>query len=298
MTRRIAQLSVAAAVAAAAGLMAASCGSSPSTPTPVAPAPQQQAPQPVNAPPVIHGVTTSVTRAEVNTDVTVTADVSDAETSVDKLVFTWTATAGQITGSGPSVTFRLPKDAVLTPVKVTVSLQVTENYTEAGVAKQNTANASASPLLVHDSKQELSDMALKFLIDLFGNSNVSPSDCVVDFSDSCPGKAAEFSDITTNRKEFRIDDVSATVSNVEFNAPADSATFAWITAPCDIHDHNFETGKNGDSVGSCDLTAVYQQDRWWLCDSNFDHGDCGSCLVAAGQKMTLREFLLAGLKDR
>lgn len=298
MTRRIAQLAAGTVAAATFAFAAMSCGSSPSTPTPVPIAPKQQAPAVNNAAPVINSVTAAVARTEVNTDVTVTADVTDVETPVDKLVFTWTANAGQITGTGPTVTYRLPKDAVLTPVSVTVSVQVTENYTDNGVAKQNVTTASASPVLVHDSTQELGDMALKFLIDLFGNSNISPSACLVDFSDSCPGKQAEFDDIVTNRQEFRIYGVSATVSNVEFNAPASSATFAWITAPCDIHDHHFPNNRDGDSIGSCDLTAVYEQERWWLCQSSFDHATCGSCLVANHPKMTLREFLLSGLKDR
>jgi hypothetical protein len=299
MTRRIAQFAVAAAVAATAGFVAASCGSSPSTPTPVPSAPQQQVPQPgpVNTAPVIHSVTSAVARTEVDTDVTVTADVSDAETTNDKLVFTWSATAGQITGSGPTVTFRLPKDAVLTPVNVTVSLQVTENYTDAGVAKQNTATATSTPLLVHDSKQELGDMGVKFLVDLFGNSNVAPSACLVDFSDSCQGKSKEFGDITNNRANFHIYSANASVGVVTFAGPAATATNAEVDLPCEFHDHNFPSGKDGDSTGTRILTAVYQQDRWWLCESSFS-GSCGSCVVIGGRRMTMEEFFMAGLKDR
>lgn len=297
MTRQIVHISVAAALAATAGLIAAACGSSPSNPTPVPAAPQQQAPQAANAPPVIKSVSTAVTRTEVDTDVTVTADVSDAETSVDKLVFTWSATAGQITGSGPSVTFRLPKDAVTTPVNVTVSLQVTENYTDNGVAKQNTATASATPLLVHDSKQELGDMGEKFLVDLFGNSNIAPSACLVDFADSCQGKAKEFSDITNNRANFRITSASATVQQVKFDGPATSAVTAEADLHCEFRDHNFPTNKDGVSSGLCILSAVYQNDRWWLCESSFD-GSCGSCVIIGGRRMTMEEFFMAGIKDR
>lgn len=299
MTRRIAQISFAAALAAVAGLVAASCGSSPSTPTPVPAGVTSQTPGgAVNAAPVVHSVTAAVSRTEVDTDVAIAADVTDAETPVSALVFTWTANVGQITGTGPTVTFRLPKDAVLTPVNVTVSLQVTENYTEGGVAKQNIAVGLTSPIVVHDSKQELGDMGEKFLVDLFGDSNVQPSACLVDFADSCPGKARELSDITNNRANFHIFSASATVGSVSFVGAAATAVNAEVDLPCEFHDHNFPSGKDGDSVGTCVLTAVYQQDRWWLCDSSFVNGSCGSCEVIGGRRMTMQEFFNAGIKDR
>ena len=240
-------------------------------PAPLPPAPPAPGPSVVHTPPVIRAVTVAVTRAEVEQDVAVTAVVEDAETPVEALTFVWTADAGVITGTGPSVTWRLAKEAVVTPLDVTISLRVVEKFTESNaqgvtVARELSATAAAAPFRVHDSAAEVSRIAIAFLVDKFGNSNVPPGACLIDFSDACSGKAAELQDIVNNRQTFVILAAEARVTNVSIDA---SRTHASVVAACTFQDRTISTGKLGTSRGDCLLTAIYENGRWWLCTSNF-----------------------------
>ena len=109
-------------------------------------------------------------------------------------------------------------------------------------------------------------MAVSFLVDKFGNSNVPPGACLVDFSDNCSGKSAELEDIEHNRKTFVILAAEARVMSVEINP---ERTVGWVTAACTFQDREIANGKVGISRGDCQLTAVYEKDRWWLCSSSF-----------------------------
>lgn len=240
-------------------------------PAPLPPAPPAPGPSVVYTPPVIRAVTVAITRAEVEQDVAVTAVVEDAETPVEALTFVWTADAGTITGTGPSVTWRLPKGAAVTPLDVTIALRVVEKFTEPNaqgvpVARELSATAGAAPFRVHDSAAEVSRIAVAFLVDKFGNSSVPPGACLVDFSDNCSGKAAELQDIVNNRQTFVILAAEARVTGVEINP---ERTVAWITAACTFQDRQIANGKLGTSRGDCQLTAIYENGRWWLCSSSF-----------------------------
>jgi len=109
-----------------------------------------------------------------------------------------------------------------------------------------------------------------FLIDYFGNITVSPDACLVDFSTNrnlCPtGRDAEYDDIVGNRANYaEIVEAQVRIDRVEVNG---ERTFAWVTAPCLFRSRK----KNGDPeayAGRCELTAVYDQGRWWLCESYF-----------------------------
>ncbi len=76
-------------------IVSGSCGSSPMSPGPVTPPVTA-----VNTPPVVESIVASATRAEVETDVTITATVRDAETPVAQLKYQWKADAGTFTGEG------------------------------------------------------------------------------------------------------------------------------------------------------------------------------------------------------
>jgi hypothetical protein len=247
------------------------CSRGSTSPSPLPQVPQTPVPQPVqNAWPVISAVTASVARAEVNQDVDIVADVSDAETPSGALDFRWTASAGDITGSGPRVTWRLAAGAT-TPQDVTITLEVVEHfadYTLAGAptTSEHRVSRSAAPIRVHDSPAEIGKMALAFLVDYFGHSEVSPSACLVDFSDSCRGKAEELSDIEANRRTFVILDASARVDRISVDA---GMTYADVIAPCTFRDRRLGTGYEGTTDGDCLLSAVYEDRRWWLCDSHF-----------------------------
>jgi hypothetical protein len=277
-------------MAAAAG--AGSCGATaPATPTPP---PPPIAPPP-NAAPQIQSLTLSVARVEVDTDVDVTVVVSDAETAVDQLGYEWTASVGSFSGSGRAVKWRLPKGAVTTPVNATITVTVTEPYQALDgttiVTRQHRVPRESDPVRVHDSPAEVSRMVLTFLVDYFGNSSVGPDACVVDFSDTCPGKEEERRDIETNRREFFIFSATASIGSISFNG---AMTTSEVAAPCEFRDRHLSDGREGTSRGTCVLTAVYHDNRWWLCTSRF-LGTCGSCIMGS-RPMSMREFFLSGLR--
>jgi hypothetical protein len=249
-------------------MMSASCDKGPTNPSPPIINPPVQ-----NASPVIVSLSVDVPleRLEVDRDVAVAADVRDAETASSALTYVWTASAGTIAGAGPTATWRLPKGSTTTPATVTIGLQVVEryaNYDAAGqaITSENRVSATGAPFVVHDSVAEISTIAVRFLKDLFGNSSVSPEACLVDFWDGCGGKAAELSDIKTNRQLFVVLSAEARIENVSFRNP----NFADIAAFCRWHDRVIQNGATGVTQGGCVLTAVYQNDRWWLCDSSFN----------------------------
>jgi hypothetical protein len=262
------------AVLMTAVIASGSCGSSPPAPAPSpVVAPPVVAP---NAPPVIESIVASAARTEVDTEVTLTAYVRDAETPVAQLKFEWKADAGTFSGEGPVVVWRAPKDA-RTPANYTIALTVTETYTTAnaaGAAQTNVVNGTSPVIRVHDSPKELGDMAMTFLGD-FANSSVSPSTCIRDFSDGCKGKAEEKRDIESNREHLTILNSSLRLRSVRVGANATTADMAVACSftsriiKCDAGDTKCVVGTVGTVTGDCTLTGVYEQQRWWLCDSHF-----------------------------
>jgi hypothetical protein len=107
-------------------------------------------------------------------------------------------------------------------------------------------------------------MAVRFLADDFGNSHVSPDASVADFCDACPGKAAERDDVAANRRLLTIQSADVHVEQVRVWEDTGEAD---ITAACTFHDTLIATGKSGMTRGICRLTGIYQDGRWWLCDS-------------------------------
>jgi hypothetical protein len=286
----------------AAPLILSSACAGPAAPLPPPPPstqPPPPPPPPPNAAPVIASITAPVARAEVNEPIVITAKIEDAETAADKLTYTWEANAGTFSGAGPAVTWRLEPGATQTPIDLKVTLTVTEPYDALQngqlVKLEHKVVREVTLTRVHDSRAELSAMTLRFLIDLFGNSSVRPEQCVVDFSNSCPGKFDELDDIEDNRSEFLILSASARIVNVALDAARTSAS---VDAQCSFRDRKLPGGKEGVSEGMCRFTAVYEQRRWWLCSSHFE-GSCGSCATPSRlRRMTMREFFLAGHRDR
>jgi hypothetical protein len=282
-------------------IVAAGACSSPSAPAPPTPPPSVQPPPPpapvVNAAPVLSAIKASVTRAEVNQAVELKAEVTDAETDVDKLKYEWTSDAGEFTGTGRVVTWKLAPGKTATPIDLKVTLTVTETYDSfdnAGqpIKAENKVARTETLTRVHDSVAELSAMSMRFLVDLFGNSSVKADQCLVDFSDACPGKRDELHDIENNRTEFLILSATARVTSVTFDGARNNAS---IDLSCEFRDRHLKDGKEGTSRGTCRLTAVYERNRWWLCSSHFE-GSCGSCAVPyANRPMTMREFFMMGI---
>lgn len=252
----------------------AGCSSSP--PTGPTPGPQPPVtPPPTVTPPVIKSLTVGATRAEVDRDVPVTAVVEDAEKAPSALTYVWTASIGTVTGTGAAVTWRLPRASqTVTPVNVTITLTVVEPYQALQngqlVAREHRVMLESQPFRVHDSIAEVSRISLRFLKDLFGNSSITdPDACLIDFSGSAGcanGRAAERSDIVSNRKERFITSVDAEVQSVTFNSAMTTGT---ALVRCAFHDLDLSTSKPFSSQGNCILETVYHSDRWWLCSSEY-----------------------------
>lgn len=264
--------------------LSASCGDGPTRPDPpINPPPP---PPPVNTAPVIDSVTISATRVEADTDVTVTAAVRDTETPIDQLAFSWAADAGTFTGTGATVRWRVPKGTA-TPADLVLRLTVTETYgplSSTGTRSTHVVNATSSAVRIHDSTREIGDMALRFL-KLFATSTVGSDIALQEFSDSCNGKRAEKSDIDDNRRDFTI--LSSTL-----NLTSARVTTIWArgdaTVRCAFSSRrqfcppgspaSCRVGAIESVEGNCNLSAVYEQQRWLLCDSTFQ----GSLLSSYG----------------
>ena len=252
----------------AVALVCASCGGGGQQP--VSPGPITQPIAAVNPPPVIESIVASVSRTEVDTDVTLTATVRDTETPVGQLKFEWKADVGGFTGEGATVKWRAPK-GVTTPSDQTIRLTVTETY---GTGQQNVVNGTSPVIRLHDSAKELGDLSMAFLND-FANSSISPSTCIRNFSDACAGKGSEKSDIESNREHFVITGSSLRLTSVRVRDTGLSATmtvacsFTSRIIKCEPGSVGCKVGSVGTVAGDCLLTGVYEQQRWWLCDSNF-----------------------------
>ena len=261
------------AVAAAAMIGSLACGGSP----PSGPSPQPTPTPSTNAPPVVEGIAASVPRVEVDGTVTLTATVRDTETPVGQLQYSWKADAGTFEGTGTAVTWRAPRE-LAAPTTYTISLTVTEVY-DAGL-RQNVVNANGPAVRVHDSPKELGALAMSFLGD-FANSSVSPVNAVRDFSVNCRGREDERRDIEDNRRRYEMlgSSLRVTSSSVNSNATRGDVTVACSFTskvihcdpfdPTDPETWNCVVGATGTASGRCLMTGVYEQDRWWLCDSTY-----------------------------
>jgi hypothetical protein len=221
-----------------------------------------------NPPPVITETRTSSPRVEAGEEVELTVFLKDNETPLDQLTYTWSVSppGGTFSGTGRSVRWRAPK-LQKTPHVYTLLVTVTEPYTVGRLRQENRVSSSA---IVHynDSASEVNGLAIQFYND-FGTHSVSAVQCVRNFSDSCEGKRWEREDIQRNRDrtDYRI--VSSTLSStpeIEFDSTLGSGTFL---QPCTFEDISLTTGKRQRVSGDCLLTTVYEDWRWWLCESYF-----------------------------
>ena len=257
VSRAVCAVAVAVASAAPAG-----CDRTPAIvgPSPLPPA------STARTPPTIVSLTLSEPETtEVNRDVTVRAEITDADTTIDKLVLHWSASVGQVTGSGPTVTWRLPGSTVPTPVDVTITLTVVESFQMPGQGPQEfRVSRDAPPLRVHDPVTELSEMALRYLVARFGTEVMEPAACLANFSDRCAGKAEEMAEIVAHRARYENLSSTAALGPITIDRARGTAE---ILAPCQFVSREIATGTVATTTGDCFLTAVYEQRRWWLCSS-------------------------------
>lgn len=247
--------------AAAVALLIAGCGKD-SAQQPIAPTPPLVV---INTPPTISEVRPGSERVEANQEVEVVGLVRDAETALDKLAYSWSASpvAGTFIGNGARIRWRAPQGQK-SPDTYALTITVTEDYTSAGQPQRNTVSASA-PVHYNDSVAEITRIGVRFLTELFPTFSVTPEEAVQDFSDSCPGKKDERDDVTGNRKNFHILSGTYTDISVDLDTPK---TFATARGTCVFRD--IPNGGSPQAVhGICTLTAVYENWRWFLCESHF-----------------------------
>lgn len=247
--------------------LAPACGgpTTPTTPPIVVTPPPPPPPAPPNNAPTITSLKLSSPRVEADQEVTVTAVVTDDVTPVGQLTYEWSATPvnGGFSGTGAEVRWRAPHGQP-TPGLYTLTLNVTENYTDSGVAKQNKVSSTVQ-VRYNDSYAEVSKLSVDFLHD-FGTYTTSPEQCVRNFSDNCRGKADELSDIRANRTNFQIQSATLGTPAILFD---DKLSFANSDVPCTFVSIQKSTGKTETAAGTCLLTAVYEDFKWLLCDSHF-----------------------------
>lgn len=289
---------VAAAVCAAgiSALGIAACGDdSPTKPTP-------PPPPVVNTPPVVRSLTATPTRLEVRlstcagttpcpTRTTLAATVEDTETAAAQLTYEWSAAGpggaglGTFEGSGATVTWTAP-DTLAGPQTVDVRLTVVERYASrvGGPIDSENRVSSTVGVRVHDSVKEVGDLATTFLTEFSNSSLRDPQYLVRNFSDACPGKAAEANDIANNRQNYLI---------LEYGLGRPAVTVTFAPSPCGTRARpeghacaqltcqwtarclpgaapgECTPGVIGKTSGNCVLSALYEREQWWLCDSKY-----------------------------
>jgi hypothetical protein len=247
-------------------ILASGCGGSPTGPREiVSPPPVDTTPSKPNDVPVVNSLTTSSPRVEADQEVVVTARVQDDVTPIDQLTYEWSAKPvnGTFSGSGPQVRWRAPH-LEATPGTYTLTLTVIEKYTDKGVAKENRATADVQ-VHYNDSYAEISKLSVTFLND-FATYSIGAEQCVRNFSDNCPGKKAELSDIQANRINLQIQSARLGTPAVVLNGDLIRAN---SNVPCTFVSVQKATGKTETATGTCLLTAVYENFKWFLCDSHF-----------------------------
>jgi hypothetical protein len=262
------RLHVIASLVVAAIACSSACGGSttPVTPTPT----PQPAPKP-NLEPTIVSLTAGSPRVDADADLNLTAVVEDAETPLDQLTYQWSTTpvGGDFIGSGAQIRWRAPRGQT-TPGSYSVKLTVVEKYVSAGQPAQHEVS-KAIDVHYNDSPAEVRRIGMRFLTELFPDFTVAPPAAVQDFSDSCPGKFAELSDVTNNRKQFHILSGSYSPAAVDFDSAKTSASLSgqctFVDIPTDPTNPNYNRRES--VTGICSLTAVYESWRWYLCTSSF-----------------------------
>jgi hypothetical protein len=246
-------------------LAAAGCGQSPTSPRSVSlPLPTGN----TGTPPIIRSITVPTARREAGVDIPITAVIENTNEQPHVLSLEWAANVGTITGTGTTAIFRHPL-GITKGVDVVITLTVVKRYTKGGGAFELRVSQQAAAFRVHDSVAELKELGRRFLMDLFGRSEISPIACLVDFSENGPCKAgrdSELEDLINHRRDYVVLDRRMNSQSVFFTGP-DSARIdnnAWFM------DRRIATGFVGTTEGNFPLTAVYESSRWWLCSSGFD----------------------------
>jgi hypothetical protein len=233
---------------------------------------------------------------DLSSNVTLSATVTDVETSPSALTYAWSVAAGTVTGSGASVTWQLPSFLSATPASVAASLTVTETYTEGGVQHRNVVIGSLAAD-AHDSSTEVLDKGFRFL-DLFSQSSVPAATVVSDFDTNCGGYAEELQDTIDIRDNYL--HLSYTITrmppatfnyggrcpNPKANPIGDACTVYrahWVVRAIRDVEEEGGTVRQGETVttdGVDYIGNVFRGGQWKLCSSYFV-GDSATALVTS-----------------
>jgi hypothetical protein len=212
--------------------------------------------------------------ADAGEEITLTANVTDADTAADQLHFEWHADVGTISDSGAVVRWAAPADAP-TPSPANISVTVSDNTGNSAV--------NSTIVTIHNSVKEVGDLAREFLLD-FSDSSKPAAFVVRNFSKSprCePGRDEEFSDVDRNRHEYHIDssEIRSPVVNFQFGGfpcsyapqPGDACAAvpsAWEST-CIAGASGCKPGEKSTVRGVDYVTASYEGTEWKLCASYF-----------------------------
>ncbi len=262
--------------------------SSPTPPGPIIPPTVK-----ITTPPVVRSVTAPTTRVEAGQEFAIAAVVEDAETPLTNLTYVWSANTGTVTGTGAAAVWRQPL-GLKAGVDVVITLTVIEKYRAVEnnviVDREYRVVGQAAPFRVHDSAAEMKELSRKFLLDLFGNSKIPPSACLVDFSGSsgrcANGKADELKDITENRQLVEI--ISGRIHTQHYVPEGPNAARVFNFA--EFYSILKSNGVGGYAIGDFIITGVYEGNRWWICESNFDPIDGHGALYDLYKKRSRGKF--------
>jgi len=246
-------------------LIAAACDTPNQSIAPTAPS--LSASPPANAPPAIRSLSTNAPRVEADDTLTVVAEVDDAETPVDQLVYEWSASPmpGRFSGSGRQVKWTAPRGQ-RSPDTYRLTLTVTE-HVSSPAPKDNTTTSSVE-VHYNDSHPEMTQLALDFLGDS-ANDNITPAQCVRNFSDGCAGKQQQLSAIQAMRQNYRMLGGDFSIDHTEL---WENRSVGDVFALCTFRRISKITGQTETVTGVCTMTTVYENWRWLLCESRFDEG--------------------------
>jgi IPT/TIG domain len=222
-----------------------------------------------NTSPVIRSMTAQGRRvrqpssfADYGETIQITLVVEDSESAPTQLTYQWRACGGSFVGTGPVVDWTAPPLGTL-PSTCTIEVTVLDG--------PHFLNRSIVVRL-HNSVEEVRSMVVEFLEE-FANSTVAAATTVRNFSNSCPGKAAELSDVTRNRATRRINAhlYGPTAVTVAFGSACKSRTVdACAVTSVEWNSTVIATGAAEIAKGTSTITGIYRDSRWWLCDSSFD----------------------------
>jgi len=241
----------------------------------------------VNTPPAINSMVVQGTVgprepaqfASAGETVSVAAGVTDAETPPSQLTYQWASDiGGSFSGSGARVSWTAPGVAAAASIAV-LTLTVIEQYQDVDdsglpVTRQNSATGSTS-VRVHDSIREINDLAVDFLIGF--SKQLDPAYVVRNFTPSCAGTADEYGDVSRNNQQNTITSyfVGTPSTTIVFIGPGGCpfrGVFgdACAQVPVEWHSTNKLTGVSGVAKGTDQVTAVFENDQWRLCASDFN----------------------------